>query len=103
MAKRIMVKVDEYQKDGETKGKYTEVGVILNNNNGEYVLLDPTVNIAGVLAKQNSLAIKSGKESRDMVMASIFTDEPRQQNAQQSQPANQPAPIDDSFNDDIAF
>lgn len=83
MAKRLVVKVDEYVKDGQTKGKYTEVGVILSNDNGEYVLLDPAVSLSGVLAKQNSLASKNGKQERDMIMASIFTDEPRQQAAPQ--------------------
>ena len=74
MAKRIAAKVGEYQKDGKTKGEYAKIGVILNNDNGEYILLDPTISMAGVLAKQNALARKTGKQERDMVIASIFDD-----------------------------
>lgn len=72
MAKRITVKVDEYEKDGQTKGKYVEIGVILSNDKGEYMLLDPTVNLAGVLMKQRVLAQKNKSKGGDMVMCSIF-------------------------------
>ncbi len=75
MAKRIVAKTGEYQnQQNETKGEYTKLGVMLNNNNGDYMLLDPSVNLAGVLIKQNALAAKTGKEQRDMVMLSIFDD-----------------------------
>jgi hypothetical protein len=81
MAKRIMAKTGEYQKDGQMKGEYTKLGVILNNDNGEYMLLDPSVSLAGVLIKQNSLAAKSNGPQRDMLMVSIFEDD--NQNQQQ--------------------
>ena len=58
MVKRLMVKTGEYQKDGQTKGRYTEVGVIMSNDKGEYALLDPAVNLAGVLLQQKILAAK---------------------------------------------
>jgi len=72
MSKRITAKVEEYQKDGETKGKYVELGVILDNQNGEFILLDPTINLAGVLAKQNAMEFSKGGKMRDNVMCSIF-------------------------------
>lgn len=72
MAKRLVAKTGEYQKDGQTKGRYTDLGVILSNNNGDYMLLDPTINLAGVLAKQNAMARQSGGQERDSVMVSIF-------------------------------
>lgn len=72
MAKRLVSKVDEYDKDGQTKGKYVEVGVILSNENGEYALLDPSINLAGVLQKQNMLGRKKQQQPRDMVAVSIF-------------------------------
>lgn len=83
MVKRIVVKVDEYEKDGQMKGKYTEVGVIMSNENGEYALLDPSVNLAGILMKANALAAKNGKPSRDMVAASIFDNSNQQQGGHQ--------------------
>ena len=83
MAKRIVAKTGEYQKDGQTKGEYTKLGVLLNNQNGDYMLLDPSVSLAGVLLKQNALAAKSNGQQRDMVMISIFDDD--NQNQQQGQ------------------
>lgn len=87
MAKRLVAKVGEYQKDGQTKGEYVKIGVILENQNGEYMLIDPAVSLSGVLAKQNVMAANSGHPMRDNVMASIFTDQNQhgvyQQNNQQ--------------------
>ena len=92
MSKRITAKTGEYQKDGQTKGEYTKLGVMLDNNNGEYMLLDPSVSLAGVLVKQNALAAKTGGQQRDMVMVSIFDDNQQQQQGgyqQQQQPQQQ--------------
>jgi hypothetical protein len=80
------------------KGEYVKIGVILSGDNGEYALLDPTVNIAGCLMKQR--VMNQGKEKKgkgDMVMCSIFTDEPKQQ-SQGGQ-----SPVFDSFDDDVVF
>lgn len=93
MAKRLVAKVDEYEKDGQTKGKYVEVGVILSNDNGEYALLDPTVNLAGVLQKQNMLGRKKQQQPRDMVAVSIFDNNNQQQGwGQPQQSQQQPQP-----------
>ncbi len=93
MAKRIVAKTGEYtNQQNEVKGEYTKLGVMLNNNNGDYMLLDPSVNLAGVLIKQNALAAKTNKEQRDMVMISIFEDDNNQQqnnNQNQQQPQQQ--------------
>lgn len=88
MAKRIVAKTGEYQKDGQTKGEYTKLGVILNNDNGEYMLLDPSVSLAGVLIKQNALAAKTNGQQRDMLMVSIFEDD-NQNQGQNNQQQNQ--------------
>lgn len=84
MAKRLVAKVGEYQKDGQTKGEYVKIGVILENQNGEYMLIDPSVSLSGVLAKQNAMAANSGQPVRDNVMASIFTDQNQQGGYQQN-------------------
>jgi len=89
MAKRIVAKTGEYQKDGQTKGEYTKLGVMLNNNNGDYMLLDPSVSLAGLLIKQNTLAAQSGCQQRDMVMISIFEDDNQQQGQNNNQQQNQ--------------
>jgi len=79
MTKKIVAKIGSYEKNGETKNRYQEIGVILENSNGEYVLLDPTVDLAGVMMLQR---IASGKGEK--VICSIFTDEPRGQSGSQS-------------------
>ena len=104
MAKRIVIKVGEYQKDGATKGEYLKAGVILDNDNGEYILLDPSVNLAGALIKQNVMAAKQGKEARDMLMVSIFTDDNQgQQQAPQQSAPQQQGGFDESKGDDIPW
>ncbi|WP_321337743.1 hypothetical protein [Breoghania sp.] len=78
MVKRLVAKVREYERDGQTKGEYVRIGVILSNDNGEYALIDPTVNLAGVLFKQNRLAHAKGNQPRDAVMASIWAENNQQ-------------------------
>lgn len=87
MSRRLSAKIGEYQdkQSGETKGEYVQIGVILNNNNGDYVLLDPTVSLSGVLAKQNALEFKKGGVMRDNIMCGIYEDQPKQNNTQQNQ------------------
>ena len=73
--RRLTAKTGTYQKDGQEKSEYTKLGVLLNNDNGDYMLLDPCVSLGGVLIKQNALAAKTGGQQRDMVMVSIFEDD----------------------------
>ena len=81
MAKKLVAVVGEYtNQQGEQKAEFCDIGVINVSQNGkEYALIDPTVNIAGVLAKQNVLAAKRGEELRDMVMCSVFERDNQQQ------------------------
>lgn len=67
--KRISAKVGEYTKDGETKGEWVDIGAILSNENGEFVLINPTVDLAGVLLKQRLL---NPEKKSGSVIASIF-------------------------------
>jgi len=45
--------------------------------------MDPTINLAGVLLKQNALAAKQGKQPSDSVMVSVFEDQTQQTAPQQ--------------------
>ena len=85
MTKRVTAKTGEYQKDGETKGEYTKLGVVLSNDNGEYMLLDPAISLAGILVKQNALAMKQNKPVRESVMVSFFEEDNQQQQPRQAQ------------------
>lgn len=91
MAKRITAKVGEYEKDGQKKGKYVDVGVILSSENGEFILLNPTIDLSGVLMKQR---LMNPNKAGDSVMCSIFDN---------SQQRSQPAPASDDPNDSIPF
>ena len=96
MAKDLVAMVGKYEKDGETKYKNVKVGVILEKDGKEFALLDPAVNMAGVLAQQNILNHAEGRQIRDSVMCSIFDNSNRQpQQSQQAAPPMQGGPSDD--------
>ncbi len=88
MKKTISAVIGEYQKDGQTKAEWADVGVILTSANGkEYMLLNAEVSLAGILAKQNVLAQNKGEQHRANVMCSINEEQSNQQqnNNQQQQ------------------
>ena len=79
MTKRLSAVVGEYTKDGQQKAEWQNVGVLITGKNGkEYALLDPTVNLAGVLLKQNVMAAKKNEAPSDMVMSSVFEENQNQ-------------------------
>jgi len=89
MTKRLSAVVGEYtdKQSGQQKADWANVGIIGVSQKGkEYMLLDPTVNLAGVLLKQNILAANKSENLSDMVMISIIEDnnQNQQQNNQQS-------------------
>lgn len=86
MTKRLVAKTGTYtNQQGEQKGEYTRIGVLMDGENGQYMLLDPTVNLAGVLAKQNVMAANEGKPMRDSVMISVFENDNQNQGQGQQQ------------------
>lgn len=86
MTKRLSVKVGEYQKDGKTVGDYQEVGVLIDSDDGgQYVLLKPEISIAGLLAKQNIMALNKGENQRDMVMCGVYDNDNNQSQQGQQQ------------------
>lgn len=74
----LAVKTGEYQdrQTGKTKGRYENVGAIMQGDNGSFIMLKRTFSPAGVINPDN----------RDSVLISIF--EPRDQQ-QAPQQANQ--------------
>mgnify|MGYP003660818437 CR=1 FL=1 len=91
MTKRLSAVVGEYtdKQSGQQKAEWASLGIIGVSANGkEYMLLDPTINLAGVLLKQNVLAANKGEKLSDMVMISII-DEQAQNNNQGQQNNNQ--------------
>ena len=61
----IVAKVGEYQKNGETKAKYQNVGVVMEKDGKPFILLNRTFNPA---------ALDAGKES---VLLSLYEPKPR--------------------------
>lgn len=69
----LAAKVGTYEKNGETKGRYKNVGLILENEEGKkMVMIDPTFNFAAVRRE----------EGKDMVMVSMF--EPKEKSESKS-------------------
>ena len=102
MAKKydLVVKVGEYTDgQGQTKGRFKNVGVMMEGQNGPYILLDRTFNPAGV----------GGNDGRESIIVSLY--EPKQdgnqpssaQQAHSTAKANayQPQPRD--LQDDVPF
>jgi hypothetical protein len=74
----VAVKTGSYTDNtGANKGRYTNIGVMMQGDNGDFLLLDPAISLGGVLALQNVEAVKQGKQPSDRVMVSLF--EPKQQ------------------------
>lgn len=88
--RKLSVRVGEYQgQDGQTKGRYVNVGVIMQKPDGkEFVLLDPSISLAGLMTLQNAEAMKKNEPLRDRVLAGVFEEEQQQQPQQGHQQQN---------------
>jgi len=72
----LVVKTGEYTDgQGQTKGRFKNVGVMMEGDNGPYLLLDRTFNPAGV----------GGNEGRESIIVSLY--EPKDNVGQQQAPA----------------
>ena len=98
--KDLAVKTGSYTVNGETKGRYKNVGSMMKSDDGSYfLLLDKTFNPAGV----------PGDPDRDNILISVF--DLREADGQQAQRAPQQqrqaparsAPAGDFADDDIPF
>ena len=80
----LAVKTGEYQKDGETKGRYENIGSLMQGDKGHFLILKRTFNPAGV----------PNPDDKDSVIVSCFEQQnnnaPQQQQPQQQQQYSQP-------------
>jgi len=82
----LMVKVGEYQKNGETKGRWKNAGSLMRSQDGShFVILERTFNPAGV----------PNPENRDNVVLSVFEPKAGEQPPRPQQGA--PADLDDTI------
>lgn len=80
-----MIKHGEYTtKDGEVKANWKQVGIIKSNDKGDFILLDPTVNLAGF-----------DRQGKDMLFANIFEDSKKGNTSNQKTQAKSQEPDDD--------
>jgi len=87
----LAVKTGEYEKDGETKGRYENIGAMWKNDDGDLMLtMKRTFNPAGV----------PNPDGRDSVVVSMFEAKEKEQPRQAEKPKPKPAPMD---SDDIPF
>ena len=89
--KKLTVKIGEYVNgQGETKGRYANIGVIMTSNDGgEFALIDPTVCLGGIFALQQAYNASQGKAPSDRIMTGIYEENSQQQGQQQNAPQQQ--------------
>ena len=63
----LAVKVGEYEKDGQKKGRYENIGAVMSGDNGPYIILKKTFNPAGI------------QDGKDSVLLSMFPVEKKEQ------------------------
>ena len=73
----LAVKTGEYQKDGEMKGRYENIGSLMQGDKGHFLILKRTFNPAGV----------PNPEDKDSIIVSCFE---QQSNGQQQQQQRAP-------------
>lgn len=71
----LAVKTGEYQKDGQTKGRYQNVGAIMESEKGQFILLEKTFNPAGIQDGKNSVLIHMFEEKKEQGNAAFDNDE----------------------------
>ena len=53
----LTVKLGTYEKNGQTKGRYHNIGAVMDGDNGQYILLDRHFNPAGVPNPDNKNSV----------------------------------------------
>lgn len=80
----LAVKVGEYEQNGKTKGRYQNVGAVMESDQGgKFIFLDRFFNPAGV----------PNPDNRANVILSMF--EPQQREGQDAPRQSSPAPSED--------
>jgi hypothetical protein len=89
----LAVKVSTFtNKQGEQKNKWANIGAVMQNDNGFFMILDRTFNPAGV----------PNPEHKESLLVSMFEPNENQGGQQQAPQQSQQAPADD-FGDYVPF
>ncbi len=89
----IVATVGTYQKNGETKSRFKNVGVMMEKDGKPFLLLERTFNLAGL----------PNPHGKDTVLLSLY--EPKDKGSDYNQGLQQSAPIGNNhdLNDEIPF
>lgn len=75
----LVVKTGEYtNRSGETKARYENVGAVMRNDNGQFVMLKRTFNPAGVPSQGDSILISMFEPRADDRQGTPASDPARQ-------------------------
>ena len=67
--------VGEYQHEGNTKYRSVRIGVLMEHEGREYMLLDPSVSLAGTHALQRMYDHSKGRKQRDRLAVNVWHDD----------------------------
>lgn len=84
----LAVKTGTYQKDGETKNRYMNIGAIFQGDKGNYMVMSAAFNPAGIERKEGS----------DSIFVSLFEPREEGQGQRQQRPAQRQ---NDGFEDNL--
>ncbi len=98
--KDLVIRTGTFTSGGKTKGRYTKLGVLMENDNGFFLLLDPSVSLAGAYALQR---IDNPQKTGDRVMVSVFDRDDKPRAVTPITPVQEPDGKPDEFDDDIPF
>jgi len=87
----LVVKVGEYQKDGQTKSKTKNIGSVIENDTGMYIIMDRTFNPAGV----------PNPDNKEGLFVSMYEVKPS--NTQQSYSSKANEHVVEDLDDEIPF
>jgi hypothetical protein len=93
----LAVKIGSYTKNGETKGRYETIGTLFQGDDGgQFITLKPFVDTWTLWQMQRMESKAAGKEMRDTLMVSVFSEEGRAAGPATGQaPARAPQNLDD--------
>jgi hypothetical protein len=90
----LAVKTGSYQKDGETKNRYENIGSIMENDKGQFMILNRTFNPAGV----------PNPDNKSSIVISMFSPQTAQNGSSKVQDSFNGSKVDNPFNDsDVPF
>jgi hypothetical protein len=89
----LAVKNGSYMAGGQEKGRYVNVGAIMENDKGRFAFISAHVNFAAFPRREGS----------ESVIVSLFEPRERDGAAPRSAPAQASAPTPEAFDTDIPF